>query len=312
MKHLLLLFIAGLCICPFAYNQIKVSDQGKVAIGSLSNPTSMLELADQKWIRINPKTGSGGVLFYHSGTSTAENIQYGGKIFYEGSTNLLRIGTMENNTFKNGLNISRTNGNIGLGCNPDNNFKLKVMGNSFLDGQFEIGSTGFPSPTIKINNSYTEIYALLKDIPGVPTGDLGRMNQKWGSIISEEITVYNFYNMSDERQKENIKNISLAGSKLMSLRPVVFDYKPYPVPAESEYKERIEQYNERRKNHTGFLAQEVMTVLPEAVKYDKENDVYLVDYISIIPLMVKTMQEQQAQIDELRTQIQDIKTGVKL
>ncbi len=49
---------------------------------------------------------------------------------------------------------------------------------------------------------------------------------------------------------------------------------------------------------TGFLAQEVAQVLPNAVAVT-EDDQYLVNYISIIPILVKSVQELNARVEAL-------------
>ena len=56
-----------------------------------------------------------------------------------------------------------------------------------------------------------------------------------------------------------------------------------------------------RKNKFGFIAQDVAKIYPELVKYNEQNDVYGVDYVSFIPLLVEALQDQQKQIDELQS-----------
>jgi len=51
------------------------------------------------------------------------------------------------------------------------------------------------------------------------------------------------------------------------------------------------------KHEFGFIAQEVQKVLPQLVTEGKDKDKLLsMDYISIIPLLTKAMQEQDALI----------------
>jgi hypothetical protein len=57
----------------------------------------------------------------------------------------------------------------------------------------------------------------------------------------------------------------------------------------------------------GSLAQDVKTVLPEAVSSPStEEELYALDYNCVLTCAVKAIQEQQQQIDELRTQLQAI------
>ena len=52
----------------------------------------------------------------------------------------------------------------------------------------------------------------------------------------------------------------------------------------------------QQKDSYGFIAQEVEKIIPEAVTYDAENDVYSMSYQSIVPLLVEGMKEQQKHI----------------
>ena len=50
--------------------------------------------------------------------------------------------------------------------------------------------------------------------------------------------------------------------------------------------------------HAGFIAQEVLDVLPLLVSYDSAVNLYSMDYISLIPYLTKALQEQDAQIQQ--------------
>jgi hypothetical protein len=52
--------------------------------------------------------------------------------------------------------------------------------------------------------------------------------------------------------------------------------------------------------HLGFIAQEVQMIMPELVKESRDGMLAL-DYIGIIPVLTRAIQEQQAQIETLRT-----------
>ena len=47
-------------------------------------------------------------------------------------------------------------------------------------------------------------------------------------------------------------------------------------------------------NHAGFIAQEVLEVLPGLVRYDSAIDLYTMDYIALIPYLTKALQEQDS------------------
>ncbi len=290
--------------------QIRVTTNNNVGIGNMTNPVSLLELENNKWIRLNPVTGTAGILFYKSGTSTATSVQYGGKLYYDGSIDELRLGTVENNTFKQALDIKRSTGEIGMGKSPMTGYQLYVNGKTMIEGQeFRFtASTTAPYPRI-IFSSMHDIYAELRDYPSTPIGKLGLSTHQWSEIRGVSIYANGVYLSSDARLKENITTLDKSLSKVSSLRAVKYDFKPFEVPTEEPYKSDVEKINNRLKNRTGFLAQEVMEVMPEVVGYNEEDDAYYIDYAAIIPQLVGAMQEQQKQIQELRDEVQLLKSG---
>lgn len=101
---------------------------------------------------------------------------------------------------------------------------------------------------------------------------------------------------SDRRYKENIKDLPEASSILLQLRPVSFDLKATNNESDTN----------ALKNKVGFIAQEMMDVLPHLVGYLPEIDMYAVDYTSVIPYLVKAFQETQAEKVELEEQMAEL------
>ncbi len=90
---------------------------------------------------------------------------------------------------------------------------------------------------------------------------------------------------SDAVLKKNVENITDT-SILSELRPVIFQWK-------DKEEEQRPQY--------GLIAQEVEEVLPDIVRGQEGNKT--VSYTSLIPFLVKKVQEQQAQIDAQQAQM---------
>jgi hypothetical protein len=86
----------------------------------------------------------------------------------------------------------------------------------------------------------------------------------------------------------------------MMLRPVNYDMVPAEDDNSPENKKQI--MIEKGKNKHGLIAQEVQQVYPELV-HQNANGYLGVDYQSLIPLLLKAIQEQQAQIDSLKVLI---------
>jgi len=102
--------------------------------------------------------------------------------------------------------------------------------------------------------------------------------------------------ISDERLKENIIDLETGLDEVLALKPRRFDW--------------IESEKVDTKNIAGFIAQEVETVLPDLVgdfKHDVLTDAKSVKMGDMIPTLVKAIQEQQEQIEQLKTEIQTLK-----
>ena len=112
-------------------------------------------------------------------------------------------------------------------------------------------------------------------------------------------TIYSTANVvafSDERGKKEIQTIENALEKVTQLRGV-------------SYKNRFfeDGDDDADKTHIGVIAQEVEKVVPEVVTYAKDIDKYGVDYGHFAGLFIEAFKEQQAQINTLKEEIQNLK-----
>ena len=89
---------------------------------------------------------------------------------------------------------------------------------------------------------------------------------------------------SDEKYKYNILPINYGLNTILQLKPVNF------------------QWIEGEENDLGFIAQDVAEIIPEAVNTNWNSDL-LFRYESIIPILTKAIQEQQALIKSLEQRI---------
>jgi hypothetical protein len=102
-----------------------------------------------------------------------------------------------------------------------------------------------------------------------------------------------WYNDSDERQKKNIKTIPSSLEKVMHLRGVNYEW--------------IDSENHTDGLQMGFIAQEVVDIIPEVV--DNKGDTYSMQYAPITALLVEAVKEQQELIEELRHEIEELKSA---
>jgi hypothetical protein len=117
-----------------------------------------------------------------------------------------------------------------------------------------------------------------------------------GTIFATNTTISG---ISDGRLKENIRDLDVGLSAVMALKPRRFDWK--------------KESGNDGKEVMGFIAQEVETLFPELIDEfkkgeDSESDItYKTLRQDFIPLLVKAMQEQQVQIQELKAEIEILK-----
>jgi hypothetical protein len=124
--------------------------------------------------------------------------------------------------------------------------------------------------------------------------------QASGSVVAAgNITAFGttFMNVSDERLKENIYDVSGSLNKILDLRPTHFTWK------------------ENKKQDVGFIAQEVEEIIPEVVETSQgfidtdgeENnniqDMKTISYPKLVPYLVDTIQELTERIKHLEKKV---------
>jgi hypothetical protein len=120
--------------------------------------------------------------------------------------------------------------------------------------------------------------------------DFRKQGGQVGSIsVTGAGTTYN--TTSDRRLKDNIETITDGTDKLMAMNPVTHGWKADP---------------EADTVH-GFIAQEMMNIVPEAVSGDPEGEEMMsMDYGRITPVIVAALQDALKEIKELKTRINEL------
>ena len=112
-----------------------------------------------------------------------------------------------------------------------------------------------------------------------------RLEQDGDLHVDADIIAYSTTTSSDERLKDNIKEIESATDKLKQLKGVEFTWK------------------KNGKNGGGVIAQDVEKVLPGAVKdiesLEGDRSYKAVDYNAIIGLLIQTNKELLERIETL-------------
>lgn len=154
-----------------------------------------------------------------------------------------------------------------------------VVGNGTSSSSLSNAVTVYKNGTMKLKSNF------YPDADNAAT--LGTSSNRWNILYSVNGTVAT----SDLRLKDNIIEISYGLAELLKLKPVSFLWKKSP--------------QEGRK--LGFIAQDVKPIVGEVVNEGDDPDKTLgINYSSIIPVIVKGMQEQQQLIDTQKQQINEL------
>ena len=131
------------------------------------------------------------------------------------------------------------------------------------------------------------------------TQSLGQLGFRWNTVFASNGTI----NTSDIRQKKNIQNLNYGLTDLMRLRPVSFEWKK----------------DDGSGTKIGLIAQELQQVIPEVVRdWDWEEDeqgnrkkveasIMGVFYSDLIPVLIKSIQEQQVIIEQQKEENNSLK-----
>ncbi len=239
-----------------------------------------------------------------------------------GSSNSLVLGSVS------GVNGATSSVNVGIGTiTPDR--KLEVSGPAGLVATriTNTSTTGATSnvaleffratnantdwqiynigPFLTIGNSLDDLATVneLYQFQGVrfmpmtdATINLGQSANRWNTLFASNGTI----NTSDEREKKNIQNINYGLEDLLKLRPVSFEWKK----------------EDGSGKKLGLIAQELQKVIPEVVRdWDWQEDekgnpskipasTLGVYYSDLIPVLIKSIQEQQSIIDTQKIQLE--------
>jgi Chaperone of endosialidase/Head domain of trimeric autotransporter adhesin len=194
------------------------------------------------------------------------------------TTPLFIIGNGDNaTTLKNAMVVLK-NGNIGIGTNsPASNLHIKhaaggglLLENANNANKWRIYSASGDNNLTFYNNAGTEI-ADIDDVTGA------------------------FNAVSDQRLKKNIEPVQAVLPLVMKLKPV-------------SYQLNWQQSDGQRQ--IGLLAQDAYKLFPELVSYNKENDLYKMNYAGFSTVALKAIQELQVVIQSQQEQIEELKTNL--
>jgi len=200
--------------------------------------------------------------------------------------------------------------NIGTNSAADPSFILQV-------------NSGNPSTSVKfgsievITTDENNRFFFNNDVSPTSNGahNLGRNGNRWTEFWAIEGVIQT----SDRREKERVKTIEYGLEQILLLNPVSYKWK----------KEQIDDFivpDDEKRTHLGFIAQELQEIIPEIVLSEfwntsEENPNILikekgetlgVKYSELIPIIVKSIQQQEEQLRELEKQNKQLQKAYKL
>ena len=122
------------------------------------------------------------------------------------------------------------------------------------------------------------------------------------------IQVASVYNYSDARAKENVQEIQTGLNTVMQLHPVTYEWKYGVMQVDSVQDMAPFGPLETGKSQYGFLAQDMEAVLPDIVE-SNDRGFKMINYIALVPILVKAVQELQSIVDNQATVIEQLKSG---
>ena len=169
--------------------------------------------------------------------------------------------------------------------------KLHVIGNILASGNLRLGSVerfiDAGTSTIRTNSDFDSENHLTRDLGGGTTGNA------WDDVFAD-----NYVNVSDMREKSEVNPSTYGLNEILAINPI--SYKLAQDPQQSI--------------KIGLSAQELLTVIPEAVKatdmkFDEEGNMTIVElerygvtYNTLIPVLITAIQELNAKVQALKSE----------
>jgi hypothetical protein len=171
---------------------------------------------------------------------------------------------------------SKTNHALVLGTNNAERARIDSSGNLLVGSTSlsGINTNGGFSYSVSSGQGYSVHSHTSGTASGTPYQYFFYNNSVIGSITQSGTTAVLYNVMSDQRAKENIVDADSASTLIDALQVRKFDWK-----------------TDNTHQRYGFVAQELVTVAPEAVYQPaNEDDMMAVDYSKLVPMLVKEIQ----------------------
>ncbi|ALO14314.1 putative outer membrane protein [Salinivirga cyanobacteriivorans] len=260
-----------------------ISDNGNIGI-EISTPGEKLDVAGDIRVQLG-----GDVVFGDNNTRLYEynddlNITADDDIFIRPDDDIY-IASGDNTSYW--VRFDNGNRRLGIGTtSPGYYFHVQEYQSDGYIAQFRNTSTYKPHGIAVVVGDYTDAVAFV----GCKTG-----TEHLGGLYANTSGDLYLSGASDARVKNSIEDTRIEALDIIN-KLKVRDYFFNKRPAE--------------KKTTGFIAQEVMEILPDMVIYDNEKDLYLVARDFLVPYITRAVQEQQEEIKNLKSENEQLKQKI--
>jgi hypothetical protein len=269
--------------------RMRINSSGNVGIGT-SSPGHKLEVSGN--VKANNFTNRTSLQGVDATPDDANRFELGG-----GFLNLYRDDTAEVNQIQFGKNGTlaaafSTGGNyLAIKTNGDNE-RMRIDSS----GNLLVGTTTAPNIAGAIHVANSSGHGLQitntsasknRRIYVASNGSLYFWNGTNEAYLTDAGA---WTNASDERLKNNIRNIEYGLNTVLSTKP------------------RHYERNDVEGTYIGFVAQELQNIIPEVVSGDPDKQLGI-DYGSLVAVSFKAIQEQQTIIQELEARITALETN---
>jgi hypothetical protein len=217
------------------------------------------------------------------------NKSSGSYLNFAGNASHTSIQAQSNGSTAEDIALNPYGGNVLIG--QTSKTASVTYGGVYIAGNINVGASNDYAQMFLQHNSSTNHGLVVKELDS--SGNAIIFLRSTGHVVgsittNNSATAYN--TSSDYRLKENVIPLKDGLDRVNKLKPVQFDWKVDGTSSE------------------GFIAHEVQEIYPDAVGGEKDGEeMQGMDYGKITPLLVKAIQEQQAQIEILKTEIQELK-----
>ena len=193
------------------------------------------------------------------------------------------------NSIAFGLGATSATGNqqyaFGEGTTNPNNGSIANIDNSMVIGRFNVFSITDCHLFAVGNGSSVSSRSNAFNVSSNGRVGIGCTAPQTPLDVNGTARVTTLVETSAKRYKQNIVSLQDQLDNIKKLKPVEFEWK------------------ETQKKDIGLIAEDVEKVYPQLVEYDDNGDLMGVKYSKITSLLIKAVQEQQEQIEELKEEI---------